>query len=104
MAAAILAALNMQDLKAEASELDGCKIIKTDGWIAHLLPDGVRLLPPPKWVADLVELIENGTISNASAKKALEAWQQETLVKITNGINKLNNLGLLDNKQHLTNS
>lgn len=85
----------MKNLVAEISKLDGYQIVKTDGWILHLLPDGIRLLPPPKWVADLVELVERGIISNASAKITLEVWQEETLFKIFKGIDKLTNLNLL---------
>ena len=67
-----------------------CKIVETTGWTLHLLKNGnFRLLPPIKWLLELVDLIENKTINHNSAKIVIEAWRSETLERINKGINEL---------------
>ncbi|MEK6897427.1 MAG: hypothetical protein AABW93_02770 [Nanoarchaeota archaeon] len=78
------------DDKIKISQIGDCKVIETSGWILHFLKNGsFRLLPPAIWILELVDLIENKTISHSSAKNVIEIWQIETLKRINNGINKL---------------
>lgn len=62
----------------------------------HIRKDGIRLLPPPRWLFELVELVENKTINHAAAKVVIETWKQDTLRRIGVGLEKLRNLGELN--------
>ena len=81
--------------EVRVSEVCGCKVIESPGWTMHVLKDGIRLLPPPAWLLELLELVESKTINHAAAKVVIETWQQDTRRRIGVGIEKLRNLGEL---------
>lgn len=71
-------------------QIGDCKIVETPGWILHFFKDeSFILLPPPNWLLELVDLLENKIISHNSAKIVLETWMIETLKRISKGMSEL---------------
>jgi Asp-tRNA(Asn)/Glu-tRNA(Gln) amidotransferase B subunit len=85
--------LNLTTPNVRVEKRADCLIIECSAWIIHSYPDGIRLLPPPKWLHELMDLIETKTISATAAKIVFETWQKEIIQRLNIGIDRLKNLG-----------
>ena len=60
-----------------------CVVVECEAWSLYLYADRYLLMPSPRWMVRLVELILDGTISHAASQKVIEFWRLETMKKLT---------------------